>query len=93
MKTIYLVRHGESEGNAGPLRLGHAGGLTERGREQAQILANRCSKLNVDLIVSSTLQRARETTEYILKKVIAPVEYSDLFIERRNPSEIMGIIN
>jgi uncharacterized phosphatase len=90
MKTVYFVRHGESEGNASTVMMGYKGALTETGRAQALELAERCSSLPIELVISSTLQRARETTEIFLSKNKLPVEYSDLFIERMNPSEIIG---
>ena len=93
MKTVYFVRHGESEGNAGTIRLGYEGGLTERGKKQAEALGDRCARLPLDAIVSSTVQRARETTEFIYSKIpTPPLEYSELFVERRSPSGILGLV-
>lgn len=91
MKTVYFVRHGESEGNAGNIRLGYKGGLTELGHKQANELGQRCKNLPIGFIVCSSLQRTRETAKGILKYVSVPIEYSDLFLERRNPSEFIGL--
>jgi broad specificity phosphatase PhoE len=90
MKKIYFVRHGESEGNAGPIRQTALTPLTERGKSQATYVAAQCAKLPVEVIISSTMTRAKQTAEIILKKVARPIEYSDLFIERRRPSEVLG---
>jgi phosphoserine phosphatase len=90
MKTVYFIRHGESEGNVGAIRQTAVTPLTERGINQAQILAERSSKLPVEVILSSTMVRARETTEFIAEKLLKPVEYSDLFVERRRPSIMLG---
>ena len=90
MKKIYFVRHGESEGNVGPIRQTEATPLTEKGRSQAAFVAERCAKLNFETIICSTMVRARETADAILKKVSKPIEYSDLFVERRRPSEVLG---
>ncbi len=90
MKTIYFIRHGESEGNVGPIRQAATSSLTEKGREQSAFVAERCTKLPIDTIVSSSMNRAKETAEIILVKVKKPIEYSELFVERRRPSEVLG---
>src|SRR3989344_1377412 len=91
MKTIYFVRHGQSEGNANRITQGSEPPLTLRGREQAAIVRDRATRLPIEKIISSTMARARETTAVILEKVVVPVEYSDLFVERRRPSEMFGV--
>ena len=90
MKTIYFVRHGESEGNAGPIRQKADSLLTEKGRYQSAFVAERCSKLNIDTVVCSTMDRAKETAQIIIDKTSKPVEYSNLFAERRRSSEVLG---
>jgi broad specificity phosphatase PhoE len=65
---IFLVRHGEVEGNSGP-RPTFAGWadkpLTPRGVEQAEAVAARLASENIRLVWSSDLQRARITAETI----------------------------
>jgi broad specificity phosphatase PhoE len=90
MKTVYFVRHGESEGNVGPIRQTAVTPLTEKGIVQVKVLAERCSKLPVEIILSSTMVRAKETTEFISEKLSRPIEYSDLFVERRRPTVMLG---
>lgn len=90
MKNIYFIRHGESEGNIGQIRQTATTGLTKKGQSQAVFLAERCAKLPIEVIISSTMTRARETADFILKKVSKPIEYSDLFVEKRRPSEVLG---
>ncbi len=87
---IYFVRHGESEGNTGPLHQGPDTPLTENGRKQAEFVAERFSDIPIDLIVSSTYERAKETAYIINSLILRPIEYSELFVERRQPSEIVG---
>jgi len=90
MKNIYLVRHGESETNAGKLMFGKSAKLTARGHEQAKFVAQRCAKLPIEIILSSGFLRADETAKYILDLVGKPFEQSDLFAERRHPSFELG---
>ncbi len=90
MKKIYFVRHGESEGNAGPIRQIATTPLTEKGRMQAAFVSERCSRLPIEVVLCSTMARARETAQIILQKVSKPIEYSELFAERRRSSEVLG---
>ena len=90
MKTIYFVRHGESEGNIGKIRQTTSTQLTEKGIEQAYTIAGRCVHICADSIISSTMNRAKQTAEIISKTVQLPIEYSELFTERKRPSEVLG---
>jgi len=90
MKTVYLVRHGESIVNVsetyddGPL------GLTEKGRQQSDFIGKRVTRLPIEAIVCSTMQRTRETADFILAQVNVPIEYSSLFEERHIPTSVIG---
>jgi alpha-ribazole phosphatase len=68
MASIFLVRHGEVEGNSGE-RLFFSGWndvpLTPRGRRQAEAVTQRLEREKVDVIYASDLQRARVTAETI----------------------------
>ena len=65
MRTkIIIQRHGESEGNANHLYLGHTDlPLTEKGREQARLAADSLKDEKIDVIYSSDLKRAYQTAE------------------------------
>jgi broad specificity phosphatase PhoE len=91
-KLIYFVRHGETENNAKGIRQGPEGSLTEKGREQALTTAKRFPKHkgHPQIIIASPYQRTKETAEIIAKELKMRVKYSDLLVERRNPSEIVG---
>ncbi|MEI6864348.1 MAG: histidine phosphatase family protein [Candidatus Adlerbacteria bacterium] len=92
MKKIYFVRHGESETNAGGLiKPAHEIALTELGHTQAEYVAQRAGKLGADIIISSSLLRARQTAEHIADRTELPVETSDLLVERRYPSIGIGL--
>ncbi|MEK7498975.1 MAG: histidine phosphatase family protein [Patescibacteria group bacterium] len=91
-KLIYFVRHGETENNARNIRQGPEGPLSERGREQALSTAKRFPKFNgrPDIIIASPYERTKETAAIIAAELHMSVEYSDLLVERRNPSAIVG---
>ena len=91
MKKIYLIRHAESEGNVGFAWQGKNGGLTDRGRAQAQLAARRLAGIPLASIISSPMQRAKETAEIISAHLDKGVEYSDLFVERRRPTTQIGM--
>ena len=62
MTTILIARHGQSDWNHEKRWQGHADRpLTERGREQAQALADRLAHIELDAVYSSDLKRARDT--------------------------------
>jgi len=60
--NIYLIRHGESEGNLHNMFLGHYDlDLTEKGVSQAKVTAQYLKNIEVDAIYSSDLKRAYST--------------------------------
>ncbi|MBU3666816.1 MAG: histidine phosphatase family protein [Chthoniobacterales bacterium] len=62
MKTLYLIRHGETDHNAGDLAMGQTDvPLNERGHGQARQTAEWLRRYPVGRIVSSDLQRAMDT--------------------------------
>ncbi len=66
--TLLLVRHGETAWNAEGRVQGHQNSrLSERGREQGRLVAERLSALKVEAVYSSDLGRARETAEMVAK--------------------------
>lgn len=96
MKTVYFVRHGESEANvhveagSGGTFQGDASPLSAKGREQAAFIAKRCTKLPIDVILSSTAVRAHSTAEEIRRATGKPLELHDLFVERKGPKRLNG---
>ncbi|MDP4020882.1 MAG: histidine phosphatase family protein [Candidatus Adlerbacteria bacterium] len=90
MKTIYLVRHGESEANISQNHGSPDSPLTERGHQQAKFIAERASKLPVELLISSDFTRARQTAEHISKKIGLEPEISRLFGESKGPSRFFN---
>jgi probable phosphoglycerate mutase len=82
MTHLYLIRHGEAEANIKPIVAGMKGdrGLTERGRSQAERLRERLTRtreIAADVLISSTLPRARQTAEIIQPALGLPIIFDD----------------
>jgi broad specificity phosphatase PhoE len=75
MKTVYFVRHGQSEGNVGMYFQGEKSPLTEFGRKQAAFVARRCKGLKIDAIISSSMERAQETAGIISNELKTGFEF------------------
>lgn len=95
MKTVYFVRHGESEANVNiPLAQGvfqgEASPLTEKGREQARFIGARAAKLPIEVILSSPAVRAHATALEIQRATGKPLEVHEMFTERKSPSMLLG---
>ncbi len=88
LKTIYFVRHGQSEHNVAPIFQSPDSKLNNIGIEQARFIADRVSKLSFDVLICSPFARAKQTAEEISSKTGKIPEFSDLFIERVKPSSI-----
>ena len=90
-KLIYFVRHGETESNAQGIRQGPEGHLSGKGRGQVAETARRFPKHKgkPQVIIASPFERTKETAEIIGRELEMDVEYSDLLVERKNPSEII----
>ena len=93
-KTIYFFRHAQSDENINQNKNIHAREqyLTEAGRLQANQLAQRIKSLHLPFLISSTLTRAKETSQIISSIINVDIEDSDLFIEKQKPSSIIGQI-
>ncbi len=67
MFTIYLIRHGETDGNAADLAQGHFDApLNAQGKVQAGLLGARLKDWDVDAVYSSDSTRALQTAEPFL---------------------------
>lgn len=89
-KVVYLVRHGQSEENVAPVFQSPDSPLNETGKKQAELIAQRISKLSFDALISSPMVRAKQTAEVIAKATHKQAEYSELFVERIKPTSING---
>lgn len=80
---LHLTRHGETEYNV----LGRYCGstdipLNETGIAQARELANRLLSMKFDVIVSSPMLRARQTSDIVCSSLNMPYSVSKYFTER-----------
>lgn len=73
--TVFLVRHGQTEGNARHLFVGSTDvPLDEVGERQAIALGKRLEGTELDRIVSSPLLRARQTADHMANVTGTPVQ-------------------
>lgn len=90
--NLILIRHGRTDHNLG-LRLTGWGDpdLDDRGREQAQAMAEKVTGLyRVDALYASSLERARQTAGFISEKTgLVPVIKEDL--RELNFGEVEGM--
>lgn len=82
MKTVIMVRHGQSESNVKKTFTGQLNALlTQTGREQALRMAQYLDKYRIDKIYVSSLERAVETAQPIALRQNCPVEKRDELME------------
>lgn len=88
---VYFVRHAQSAFNAQDLlHQYHEGELSEFGLKQAEFVAQRFSRISLDVIISSPYERARETATIISSVVQQEVVFSDLLSEFKGPRQLEG---
>lgn len=93
MKSIYLVRHGETTSNLQKTWRTADEQLTEKGIEQGRLVGERVKHLPVDRIVASTSSRTMKTAELIAEVTGLPVEGDALFYEEKTPTSIQGLVH
>jgi broad specificity phosphatase PhoE len=89
-KTVFCIRHGETEGNTRKMYQQFTTPLSEEGTQQAMRVAARAKHLNHEVIIASHLTRAQQTAQAIHNVTGCPIITSELFQERQRPSEIRG---
>ena len=81
MTVFHLVRHGEPA-VFGRINGRTAGiGLSQRGRAEIALVAERLAGENIAALCASPLQRTRETAEILAERLDLPVGYRDDVIE------------
>lgn len=89
-KTIYFVRHGQSEHNDKPIFQTPDARLSPQGLTQAHAVAERLSSVPFETLITSPYPRAQQTAQVIADKTNHTIIPSDLFVERIRPSALMG---
>lgn len=81
--TVILLRHGVSTSNVAHTLAGRSAGvdLTDRGREQAQMVAQRLGSLPIEHIVSSPLLRCQRTVTPLADKLGLEAEPDERLLE------------
>ncbi len=90
MKTIYLVRHGQTNFNAESLIQDGNSVLSEKGIQQAHVLAERLRHLKHDHLIVSDYTRTKQTVEPFLKYTNIEPMYTPLVRETKRPTEFVG---
>jgi len=89
-KIVYFVRHAQSDDNVAPVFQSPSSPLSEKGKRQAERIAERISMLHFGALIASPFERAKQTAQAIARATGRNVEYSDLFVERVKPTYIDG---
>lgn len=87
---VYLIRHADRlrDGERTPVSP-----LSEKGIRQAEAVAKRVAKLGIDVIYSSTYERAYETARIISKKLDKPIELWEHLVESNSDIETFEHLN
>jgi broad specificity phosphatase PhoE len=83
--TVHLVRHGEVDNPAGVL-YGRLPGyhLSERGRAMAELVADHLAGRDIAVVISSPMERARETAVPIAERHGLGIELDEDLLEATN---------
>ena len=87
--SIFLIRHGETLGNASRTVQLPDNPLSPRGIAQAELLARRLEREGIAAILSSDFARAAATAERLEQATGAPVRHDPL-LQERNFGDIRG---
>ena len=86
MKKIYFVRHAECQDEQDEVHMQADSSLSEEGREQAALLAGRFSHTPFNTLISSPLERSKETAEFIGLASGKDIVFNNLFDEIKEPT-------
>jgi broad specificity phosphatase PhoE len=90
IRRLFLVRHGETIGNASRIVQRPDSPLSPRGLAQAARLARRLAREGLRRIVSSDLVRAVATAEHLQRATGAPLSLEPL-LQERNFGDLRGV--
>jgi 2,3-bisphosphoglycerate-dependent phosphoglycerate mutase len=87
--VIFLIRHGETVGNASRIVQDPDTPLSARGVAQAERLAQRLAREGIARIVSSDFARAAATAQHLHRATGAPLSFEPL-LQERNFGDLRG---
>ncbi len=91
-RVFYLFRHGETDWNLDKRCQGHTDiPLNQKGVEQAQLLAEKIKRLNLEMIYSSDLKRAKRTGEFVAQALNTKIVF-DSRLREMSYGEAEGLI-
>lgn len=90
MKTVLLVRHGETLHNTQRVFQSDDAPLSDVGRRQIEKLLPNIEGEDFTIVLSSPLTRAIESAKIISDHKSIPLETLDLLVEFKNPPHIRG---
>lgn len=78
LTRLIIVRHGEAEGNFKRIYHGWTDSeLTQKGHQQAKLMATSLKDKQIDILYSSSLKRAVQTAQYIAEQKNIPIVTND----------------
>lgn len=90
MKKIYIIRHGETDNNQARVSGQPHDPLSKRGENQASLVADRLTELEIEIVYGSVYKRAAHTAQIIADILHVPLELTPLFVESKNASAVLG---
>ncbi len=90
-KTIYFIRHGQSEANTDDVFQGPDSPLTKLGEEQARFVGERIKGVDAEVVITSPMPRAQQTADIIADLTNLPIEQNALVREYLPPTSLVGV--
>lgn len=87
---IYLIRHGQTDGNVAQRHQANTTRLTTLGRQQAETAALAVKEIKPDFFISSSMVRAVETSSVIAQMTDMIPSTGALFAELERPTAMYG---
>ena len=80
---LYVIRHGQTDWNNKKITMGRKDiPLNEEGIRQANVTRKIVDNYNIDLIICSPLERAKQTAEIVNKNKNIDIQFDERIIER-----------
>lgn len=89
--NLYLVRHGKTNAKENNRKQAPTSPLSDEGKKQASAVAERLTKEQIDVIISSKWDRAYQTAEAVAKKLEMKFETVEGIHEKEHNPDIYGV--